>query len=109
MPADEVLKHAELMVCAELRFVSFKLTSLQLLEVIGFDLHVYSTRRVASAIVFDLCEEVRPSLTCCDDTVNHFMPEAVKIQRVGPFTYNKRSQRHPQTPAQGHFSIGRRI
>ena len=43
LPQDDVLKRAELM----------------LLEVIGFDLHVHSTRRVARAMIFDLCEEIK--------------------------------------------------
>ena len=43
LPAGDVLRRAELMV----------------LEVIGFDLHVYSTRRVVKAIIFDLCEELK--------------------------------------------------
>jgi hypothetical protein len=43
LPPDDVLKRAELM----------------LLEVIGFDLHVHSTRRVARAMIFDLCEEIK--------------------------------------------------
>jgi hypothetical protein len=43
LPEGDVLRRAELMV----------------LEVIGFDLHVYSSRRVAKAIIFDLCEELK--------------------------------------------------
>ena len=43
LPEVDVLKRAELMI----------------LEVIGFDLHVYSTRRIASAIVFDFCDELK--------------------------------------------------
>ena len=55
LPQDDVLKRAELM----------------LLEVIGFDLHVYSTRRVASAMISDFCEEMKSKASVPSTLVPH--------------------------------------